>query len=165
MSWKPLFLPSQVLSIPDYALYHYQSDWLSLYIAHKTQPNLQKQVSIGVDSLHQHPDTKNKRKRNHSNTPTYTSFTARIRSPPIISPLLAQENISIQCHPTHKHQQRSFKHDIDVSKMLNFVPEDQDMEKESAALEAESGFVDEEEEFVVDGVERVFAQGTGGLVC
>jgi hypothetical protein len=39
------------------------------------------------------------------------------------------------------------------------------MEKESAALEAESGFVDEEEEFVVDGVERVFAQGTGSLVC
>jgi hypothetical protein len=113
----------------------------------------------------QHPNTTNKRKPNHPNTPPHTFFTTRTNPPPILSSLLDQRYIPIPQHPTHESQKRNFNEYIKVAKMLEFVIEDQGMEEDGRALEAEGGFVDEEEEAVVDGVERVFAQGTGGLVC
>jgi hypothetical protein len=41
--------------------------------------------------------------------------------------------------------------------MLNFIPEDQAMEEGGKALDGERCFVDEEEDVVVFGEQRVFA--------
>jgi hypothetical protein len=88
-----------------------------------------------------------------------------MRSPPILSSLFDYRDICLHCYPTHESEKQTIDGDIPVSQMLDFVPKDQAVEKGGEALEGERCFIDEQQQMVVDGEERVFAQGTGGLVC